>query len=229
MVDSVVSDPGQWRDVSNEQLKKVQHLVADASVLEDVHGGVERVAGVDQAFPENEVLSCVVSMESGSEVERSSASTGVPMPYVPGLLAFREMPSALDAVKGLGEGPDALLVDGSGAIHPRLAGFATHLGVALDVPAAGVTKNLLCGETEDPVEVGETNPVIYEGDVVGYSFLSKVRCNPIYVSPGHRFSPEGALELVREWLMGHKLPEPIFLADKCVGELRRNPRQESLG
>ncbi|MBS1263289.1 MAG: Endonuclease V [Methanonatronarchaeales archaeon] len=222
-------DPSTWTHLTKEGLYRLQEEVAERATFDDEGGDVERVAGVDQAFPGDLVLSCVVSMEGEDVVERSAAEGETPMPYVPGLLVFREMPTAMAAVESLDDEPDALLVDGSGAIHPRFAGLATHLGVALDLPTVGVIKNLLCGETEEPTEVGEANPVLYEGRLVGYSFLSKERCNPVYVSPGHRFSPEGALDLVREWLTGHKLPEPIFLADRCVDEYGAGSRQPPPG
>lgn len=224
-----IDEPADWEGLSREALHDLQRRVADRAVLRDDRGDVEVVAGVDQAFQDDDALSCALSMRDGEETERSGARREAPLPYIPGLLAFREMPAALAAVEALGEEPAALLVDGSGIIHPRRAGLATHLGVALDLPAVGVIKNLLCGETEEPTRVGEANPVVFEGDVVGYSFLSKERCNPIYVSPGHRFSPEGALDLVREWLQGHKLPEPVFLADRCVDEFKAGSRQSSLG
>lgn len=215
-----IDDPSTWRGLETDDFYEIQHRVAEAAVLRDEGFQMDVVAGVDQAFQGDDVLSCAVSMRGEGVVEKSSARCPVEMPYVPGLLAFREMPAALAAVRGLDGRPDALLVDGSGTIHPRRAGLATHLGVALDLPTVGVIKNLLCGETEEPTAVGEANPVMFQGDVVGYSFLSKERCNPVYVSPGHRFSPEGALELVRKWLQGHKLPEPIFRADRCVAGMK---------
>lgn len=220
MADPELVDPSTWGELPPEEMYEIQERVSERAIFEDEHGEVETGAGVDQAFPGDRVVSCAVSMRGRSVVERSYVEEEAVMPYVPGLLAFREMPAAMAAVDGLEEQPDALLVDGSGRIHPRFAGLATHLGVALDLPSVGVTKNLLCGETEEPTEVGEANRVVYEGRLVGYSFLSKERCNPIYVSPGHRYSPEGALRLVRNWLQGHKLPEPIFEADRCVSKIQ---------
>jgi len=39
-------------------------------------------------------------------------------------------------------------VDGAGINHPRGAGIATHMGVALDVPTIGITKKILCGKSD---------------------------------------------------------------------------------
>jgi deoxyribonuclease V len=58
---------------------------------------------------------------------------------VPGLLALREGPALAAAVAALRTRPDVLLVDASGADHPRRAGLTVHLGWALDLPTVGVT------------------------------------------------------------------------------------------
>ncbi|MFV9630566.1 MAG: endonuclease V [Methanosarcinales archaeon] len=42
------------------------------------------------------------------------------------------------------EKPGLLMIDGCGINHPRFAGLATHIGVAL-VPTIGVSKNILYG------------------------------------------------------------------------------------
>lgn len=67
-------------------------------------------------------------------------------PYIPGFLAFREVPHLLACFRELGEEfrPQVVLVDGNGVLHPRGFGLASHLGVLLDLPTIGVGKNLLC-------------------------------------------------------------------------------------
>uniref|UniRef100_A0A7S0R7A0 Endonuclease V n=1 Tax=Chlamydomonas leiostraca TaxID=1034604 RepID=A0A7S0R7A0_9CHLO len=71
------------------------------------------------------------------------------VPYLPGYLAFREVPAyaALLARCARTEGgrwmPQLLLVDGCGVLHPARCGAASHLGVAAGIPTIGVAKNLL--------------------------------------------------------------------------------------
>jgi len=74
----------------------------------------------------------------------------VRFPYVPGLLALRELPLILAAVESLSQLPDLLLVDGQGIAHPRRMGIASHLGLALDLPTIGCAKSVLVGRGPSP-------------------------------------------------------------------------------
>jgi deoxyribonuclease V len=157
------------------------------------------------------------------------------VPYVPGLLAFREGGPALDALARLSVDPDLLVVDGSGRVHPRQAGLATHLGVVLDCPAVGVAKSLLCGTLDDDPAgrpVGWRTPVraddgvdAPDGTVLGYAHQSRQFdsgvVNPLYVSPGHRTTAGTATDLVAACGGDYKLPEPTRLADAHADEVRR--------
>jgi len=198
------------------------------------------VAGVDQAFltdrePERAV-SAVVVLRGEAVVERVHAVTPLSIPYIPGLLSFREGGPILAALRELETDPDLLLFDGSGRIHFREAGLATHIGVVVDRPSVGVAKSLLCGEPREPVGgLPECSRVPIEADgrmevergtVVGYAYQSRQypdskRINPLYVSPGHRVSAETAVDLVERCGGDYKLPEPTRLADAYADEVKR--------
>ena len=83
-------------------------------------------------------------------VETVSASAPALMPYVSGLLSFREAPILLDALRKLRSKPDLLLVDGQGIAHPRGLGLAAHIGLHVAVPVVGVAKSRLCGTHAKP-------------------------------------------------------------------------------
>ncbi|WP_254537449.1 endonuclease V [Halomarina litorea] len=187
------------------------------------------VAGVDQAFLDERVVSAIVVLRGSEVVERTYAVSPMEFPYIPGLLSFREGGPILDAFETLETEPDVVFFDGSGRIHYRQAGLATHMGVALDVPSLGVAKNLLCGvpvEPTDELDAGERVAVEADDDVsapagtvIGYAvqtrqFDTSFRINPVYVSPGHRLSAETAADLVDRFRGGYKLPEPTRLADE---------------
>jgi deoxyribonuclease V len=208
------------------------------------------VVGVDQAFltPEDgadRAVSAAVAIRDGVVIEYASATTPLSIPYVPGLLAFREGEPMLAALAALDADPDLLVCDGSGRIHFREAGIATHVGVLLDVPSVGVAKSLLCGEPESSTDgrpEGWRTPIRADGavetvasrsdaepPVIGHAFQSRQypnspRVNPLYVSPGHRVSAETAVDLVEATCAGYKLPEPTRLADAYADAAKERER-----
>ncbi|WP_323674875.1 endonuclease V [Halorubellus sp. PRR65] len=237
-----VPDPS----ASREEMEAQQRAVADvASFADDFGFDAARVgrpegplvAGVDQAFLDDRAVSAVVVSRGDEVVERTYAVTSLKIPYIPGLLSFREGGPIVDALQGLEHDPDLVLFDGSGRIHYREAGLATHMGVVFDVPAVGVAKNLLCGTPErdvDGLAAGERVPVLADeavtasdGEVVGYAVQSRQydsgsrSINPLWVSPGHRVSAATAADAVLATTAGYKLPEPTRLADAYADEAKR--------
>jgi deoxyribonuclease V len=144
------------------------------------------------------------------------------MPYIPGLLSFRELPAVLAALAQLPEVPDLILVDGHGVAHPRGLGIAAHLGVITGLPTIGVAKKILCG-AHDPVGLsrGERAPLMHRGRMIGTALRSKDGIQPLIVSPGHRVSHATAVERVLACGRGYKLPEPTRLADRLASRRDR--------
>jgi deoxyribonuclease V len=196
------------------------------------------VAGVDQAFLDDRAVSVVVVSRGGTVVERAHAVTDLAIPYIPGLLAFREGGPILSAFAGLDCDPDLAVFDGSGRIHFRQAGLATHIGVTLDVPSVGVAKGLLCGTPDDddvdgraegwrtPIRADSDVENAERGTMIGHAFQSRQydstrKINPLYVSPGHRVAAGTATDLVERLCDGYKLPEPTRRADAHADEVKR--------
>jgi hypothetical protein len=72
--------------------------------------------------------------------------------YVPGLLALRLGPICEAAIRALRPVADVVLLDATGRDHPRRAGLALHLGVALDLPSVGVTHRPLLARGDWPAD-----------------------------------------------------------------------------
>ncbi|WP_367996518.1 endonuclease V [Haloferax volcanii] len=199
------------------------------------------VAGIDQSFLDDRALSAVVVLRGGEVVERAHAVSDLELPYIPGLLSFREGGPILDALAELDCDPDLLVFDGSGRIHFRQAGLATHLGVVCDAPSIGVAKSLLCGTPDEDVNgrpEGWRTPIRADDSVdavgghpagsettIGYAFQSRQYdsrpvVNPLYVSPGHRLSAATTVDLVSRLSGSYKLPEPTRLADAYADEAK---------
>ncbi|NHX35437.1 MULTISPECIES: endonuclease V [Halolamina] len=193
------------------------------------------IVGVDQAFLDERAVSAIVAVQDGAVIERAHAVTQLSIPYIPGLLAFREGGPILAAIEELSVEPDLAVFDGSGRIHFRQAGIATHVGVVLDLPSVGVAKTLLCGEPAEPVDgrpAGWSTPIeagpdveAPEGTTIGHAYQSRQwdrsqSINPLYVSPGHRVSAATTRDLVDALCAGYKLPEPTRLADRYADEVK---------
>ena len=243
MIDRFIPDPTMDR----AEMEALQNDIADEAVFEDCidfdpsaitvdlpTADTPLVAGVDQAFLDDRVVSAIVVTRGSGVVERTYAVTPMEFPYVPGLLSFREGGPILDAFETLASAPDVVVFDGSGRIHFRQAGLATHIGVTLDLPAIGVAKNLLCGQPTAPtdtLDAGERVEIVADEDVnttdsvIGHAlqtrqFPNSHRINPVYVSPGHRLSAETATDIIDRCRGEYKLPEPTRLADAYADEAK---------
>jgi deoxyribonuclease V len=166
-------------------------------------GDTARAAVVLLSYPDLQLL------------EQQVAEAPVTFPYVPGLLAFRELPALLQAFEKLQQAPDLLLVDGQGYAHPRRFGIACHLGLLLDVPAIGVAKSRLSGEAPDPGPArGATSDLTDSGELIGRLVRTKDNVKPLYISVGHMISLEAAVAWTLRLAPTHRLPEPARLADR---------------
>jgi deoxyribonuclease V len=231
-------------DLSRAEMEAMQREIAAVARFEDdppldpAALGDRVVAGVDQAFLDDRAVSAIVALRGGEVIERAGAVSPLSSPYVPGLLSFREGGPIVDAARELDCEPDLVLFDGSGRIHFREAGLATHMGVVLDVPSVGVAKGLLCGSPRASIEglpEGARVAIETDGDVeapagttIGYALQTRQydapnrHVNPVYVSPGHRVGVESAADHVEALCRGYKLPEPIRLADSHADDLKAN-------
>lgn len=177
-------------------------LIAGADVGFEQGGEVTRAAIVLLSYPSLQL------------VEHQIARISTVMPYIPGFLSFRELPALQAAWDALSQKPHLMLVDGQGIAHPRRLGIASHFGLLVDVPTIGVAKKRLCGHYQDlPEEVGCKQPLIDKEEQLGWVWRSKKRCNPLFISPGHRVGVDSALEWVQRCMAGYRLPEPTRFAD----------------
>jgi deoxyribonuclease V len=191
------------------------------------------VAGVDISPPDEDgiVRSAVVVLEyPGLEVREVRLAEAKPnIPYIPGLLSFRETPALIDALESLELTPDIIIVDGQGIAHPRRFGIACHLGLLADTPTIGCAKSILRGR-HGPLdtEAGSQAEMIDRGDLVGLALRTRKDVSPVYVSVGHKVS----LPLAAQWVLacckGRRLPETTRLAHQAAaGRLAPGLREAS--
>ena len=195
-----------------------------ARVIE--HGATDHaqcIAGIDVGFEgaENRIARAavvVLNRANLAPVDYAIARVPVTFPYIPGLLAFREIPVVLKAMEQLATTPDVLIVDGQGRAHPRRLGIAAHLGVLLDLPTIGCAKSILCGAAKEPANKrGAWSALIDYGEIIGAALRTRVGVTPVYISVGHRVSLENERDLVLCCCKNYRLPETTRWAHRVAG------------
>ena len=212
----------EWTLEQNEAIA-LQRELAKRVVREDRLEEVRHVAGVDMAINEENGMAraavVLLSYPALELEERHVHEEPVRMPYIPGLLSFRELPAILGAFDRLKQQPELVMVDGQGIAHPRRLGIASHLGLWLDLPSIGCAKSILRGEYDREAlgeEVGARVPLIDKknNEVIGAALRTRAHTNPMFISLGNRISLETSLRYVLACSRGYRLPEPTRLADK---------------
>lgn len=184
------------------------------------------VAGLDISYAVGSdrvvAAAVVVDYESGDIIEERTLEGTATFPYVPGLLAFREVPLLLDVLDSLDTKPDLLLCDGQGLAHPARCGLACHLGVLLDLPSIGSAKSHYVGKFTEPGQRrGDKSPLVDSEEVVGHALRTQDGVNIIFVSPGHRVSHEQACDIVLHLAKKNRIPDPVRWADQVSRKVLR--------
>lgn len=183
---------------------------------------VRTVAGVDVAYADDGglVAAAVVLDAATLTVLDESVHVGcTSFPYVPGLLAFRELPSVAAALRGLSRcpRPDVVVCDGYGVAHPRRAGLAVHLGVLTGLPCFGVAKTPFVFDHEAPArERGAWSPLTMDGERVGRALRTQEGVKPVFVSVGSGISLDNACALVLRLAPAYRQPETTRRADRLA-------------
>ena len=201
-----------------ESAKALQTALASLVSFENgIPTAPQFVAGVDVSPPDAEgwVRGAVVVLRwpdlALAEVRVGRAKP--PVPYVPGYLAFREVPAVSDALARLETVPDVILVDGQGMAHPRRFGLACHLGLTAGIPTIGCAKSRLLGRFEGlGDERGSAAPLVDKREVIGAAVRTRTSVSPVYVSVGHRVSLDAAIAFTLDCCGRYRVPEPTRLA-----------------
>ncbi|MEV8638246.1 endonuclease V [Streptosporangium sp. NPDC051023] len=207
---------------------RTPHTIAEAEAIQDELRPLldltgpgplrpARVAGVDVAY-DGERLAAAVAVLDGTTlevVEQVVVGGRVAFGYVPGLLAFREVPALVEALERLTEAPDLVVCDGYGLAHPRRFGLACHLGVLTGLPTIGVGKTAFVGSHSVPGEErGSWTELILDGDVVGRVLRTRNGVKPVFVSVGHRVDLDTACHNVLALTPRYRLPETTRVSDR---------------
>ena len=209
-------------DVGVAETRQMQARLARGVVLKDGFAKPLRtVVGFDVGFEAEGtvtraaavLLDAVTLQPIAMEVARLPTIA----PYIPGLLGFRALPALLAALEMLPQRPDLVFVDGHGIAHPRRLGIAAHFGVATGLPSIGVAKKILYGDGIIPHQTRGAYTALRDGrEQVGWLLRSKVKCDPLVVSPGHKVALASTADLVMRYVTTHRMPEPTRLAGRLA-------------
>lgn len=201
----------------------LQRQLAERVEREDRIGDVRHIAGVDIGFEQGGHVTraavVVLAWPSLEVVEQLVHREPTRMPYIPGLLSFRELPAALGAFATLKHDVQLVMADGHGIAHPRRLGVASHLGLWLDIPTIGVAKSRLTGRHAEPGPQRGDWTLLEDpraDEVIGAVLRTRANVKPVFVSAGHRLCLATALDWVVACLGRTKLPEPTRLADRLA-------------
>ncbi|MGA1862786.1 deoxyribonuclease V [Deferribacter thermophilus] len=174
------------------------------------------IAGIDVSFSIKHSLSfcsIVVLNKYFELIEVSCSFKKINLPYIPGLLSFRELPVIFQAYKKLKNKPDIFILDSQGIAHPRKLGLASHFGVVFNVPSIGCAKSKLVGTYKvPPAKKLSFTELIYKNEIVGYVLRSRENVKPIFISPGNLVDFDSSLNIIKQMLNKYRLPEPTRLA-----------------
>jgi deoxyribonuclease V len=204
------------------RLIDLQHQIAGRVQLVPRLDVPRLAAGLDVSYRRDGLATgacAVIETGTGHVIWTVTRRARPGLPYIPSLLTFRELPILLILFEqSRREFPelDLYFVDGNGILHPRGAGIAACFGVVANVPTIGVAKSLLCGRLENTSETsaGLTSPVTVDGKIVGEAWARNPSARPLYISPGQKIDVASAMRITRAFHLGHRLPEPLYWADR---------------
>ncbi|MYR46451.1 endonuclease V [Streptomyces sp. SID5910] len=219
--------PADW-PATEERARAVQDELRARVVLDEPgpSPGTGHVTGVDVAYDDERdvVAAAAVVLDAATlaVVAEATAVGRISFPYVPGLLAFREIPTVLAALDALPRPPGLVVCDGYGLAHPRRFGLASHLGVLSGLPTIGVAKNPFTFTHADPgAGRGGAAPLLAGTEEVGRALRTRDGVKPVFVSVGHRVSLDNACAHTLALTPAYRLPETTRRADAlCRAALR---------
>ena len=209
----------EYMAVQNELKKKI--ILNDSFEISEL----KTVAGVDLAYwkeGESECAVCcivVIDMETHEVLEKKHYSGKIEVPYIPGFLAFRELPLVLKTAEMLEIKPDIYIFDGNGYLHPRHMGIATHASFYLNKPTIGIAKTYFRVDkktdyTDPENEAGSYTDIVIDGEVYGRALRTHKNVKPVFVSVGNNISIDTACELAMDLTAKEShIPIPTRIAD----------------
>lgn len=194
---------------------------------------VQTVAGVDLAYWKEEdgqeyAVCCIVviNYHTFEICEKVSYADKIKVPYIPGCLAFREVPLFLETYKKVTVIPDVIFFDGNGYLHPRHMGLATHAGILIQKATVGIAKSYYKVEDVEFVMPANTaqayTEIEWNGEHYGRALRTHANVKPIFLSIGNAIDIDTATQMANRLTTKEShVPIPTRLADLMTHEKRK--------
>jgi deoxyribonuclease V len=194
-----------------EAIELQKKLAPQVSEESELPAKIINLVGCDATYIKGITLASatLVDYEKLKLLKTSDVEESTRLPYIPGLLAFREAPSVLRAIRNLKPKSYVCMVDAHGVAHPRRFGLACFVGLALGKPTIGVAKSLLYGRIKRDMIVD------MDGSPLAAMLKLPESGKTIYVSVGHKISLKDAARIVK-YCLTPQGPLPIRLAHEEV-------------
>ncbi|MDG9705094.1 endonuclease V [Streptomyces sp. DH37] len=236
MTDGTAGGTVRWPADEAEATAEQERIrgAADLTSPGPAPGQARRIAGVDVTYDEESdlLVAAAVVLDAGTlrVLEEAVHTDRSRFPYVPGLLAFRELPPVLAALGKLSAPPDLVVCDGYGYAHPRRAGLAVHLGVLTGLPCFGVAKSPFAFDhTEPGPRRGDASPLLDRlltpPETVGRALRTQPGVKPVFVSAGHGIGLDHACAHTLRLAPRYRLPETTRGADGLGRRVLREIKQ----
>lgn len=186
---------------------------------------LKTVAGVDLAYWENGdeeyAVCCIVIIDATTHkiIEKKHFSGKIEVSYMPGFLAFRELPLVLRTVKLLENQPDIYIFDGNGYLHPRHMGIASHASFYLNKPTFGIAKTYFRVDKKTDFvmpdnDAGSFTDIVINDEVYGRALRTHTGVKPVFVSVGNNISLDTACKFALDLTDKEShIPIPTRFAD----------------
>jgi deoxyribonuclease V len=214
-----------YDNLSIPEATALQNELRHKVVLQTIPKNITTIAGGDISHnKDTDVVYAGIVVLSYPAMQVQSYSlieTKTKFPYVPGYLAFREVPALMEAWEQLPVKPDVMVLDGNGILHPREYGIACHFGVLANQSSIGCAKNMLYGRYNPlGLERFSTSAIMVENVLKGYALRTKSLVKPVYISPGHQVSVQDSIEIMKNCTQKHRIPEPTRMAHEKTNLFR---------
>ncbi len=211
--------------LTQPEMIMLQNALASRVEQTRLHSPPRLIAGFDVSYSGSTGLgvACIFEYPSLELIETYHATAEADFGYVPGLLAFREIPAFVKTVEEIPEkhAPDIFVFDANGIMHPRGLGFASHASFFVDRPTFGIAKTRLLGMYSEPGnEPGDYSYVRFKKNIVGAALRTVKDEKPVFVSVGNRITLDECIELTKRALDGNRIPRYTRIPDQAGKRLK---------